>query len=1553
MRLLSVVRLAVGISLLSGMVFAQAPVPAALQLATAQVQAAVDAGQAASTQTHQALATRQQMLLGVIRQNPEAARAFALPLATRQALLQADPTTAPLLEYEINKTGELTESVADSWTDGTSQTRWALHTATADLDLSLPAALLATVPVNHHLVTVRGLGLADVVAADRVVEASPEEAAGCTPARSTSATDPKSTAPATCSPLGQQRIAVLIVKFPAATPAFPTGLDQAAYWNQVLFGANPSVNTYWNEVSQGQTSATGDVYGPFQLSTQYDCTTTSAMQTAAIAAAAGTVDFSQYNRIIIVYPVTSCTFGGLGNIGCQSASATIAHQYSVVWLPISPNYRADFTYPQMWGGTSHELGHNLGLNHGNTLDFNAISLGPLDFSTTNPGTVVGSGSGSGSGSNLAAVNTEYGDNFDVMGYPWTYGGPYNAVHRTKILGWIPQTDERDITANGTFTLVPAENASGLRALHVLRDPSSTSWLWVEFHQSIGYYESANFSGHTSSGDTETTGAQIHYDTPFTNGSNPYTYLLDMTPVASQTTGNNNFYDGTLAPGKSWSDPYSLLTLTVGTQTSAGLNVTVSYDTPCATLALNSSAITAAGGAGTLTITAPSSCNWTVTSNATWITFPGATTGSGSAVIAFTAAANSSSLQRNTFLTAQRQSLGLVQPGTNITLTSIAPNQGSSIAGTSSPFTLAFSDAAGLNDVSQLNFDYTGLGTPDCQVSVVWNNSNPYLYLYSNGAFGSGLQVGAAGSLTSPSCNISGPASSFTVTGNSATLTLGLTFTTAFLGEHNITVNAYGKVANTAVVPLGVWTVTALQSLVSTTTRLTASPATTSSFGQSVVFTAAVSSGSGTVSFLDGSTSIGSAPVTNGTATLTTTALAVGSHSITAAYAGDSSDAASTSSALAYTVTQKTSAATTTTLTALPATAPYGTGINLNAVVSPAAATGYVAFVDTSNANAPVAQNVTLSNGLAATTTNPLSLGTHQLAANYSGDGNYTASNSALVTVTVTQAISSTRLTATPQPVSFGSSLTLAATVTSPGGTGSVTWMEGATTLGKVTLVQVGNTGTASLTMSTLSAGTHNVTAIYSGDTNVAGSTSAVVAVVVSQAASAIVLTPSATTVSVGAGLTLSAAVTPNAATGTVTFYSSGVAIGTGSLANGVATFAATTAVAGTFTYTAAYGGDTNDAPATSAGVAVTVTSVPTTTTTLAGTLSSIVPSATAMLAAHVIPSSGNSPTGNVTLFDGGAAIQTVGLSSGTANFPLSALSLGTHSFTAVYAGSPNAFVGSTSNVFPLLVAKLANSFAVVGSASTTFAGGSVTLTATPTAPAGAQPGAQTGGTVTFTDGSTTLGTVVIANGATASYTVSNLAAGTHQFGALYSGSIDLNGSTGSPFGVGVQDFALAVPVNSATITSGSSQAYPLTLTPGSAGFTSAIALVCSGAPAGATCSINPGSVTPGTGPATATLDVTTTAHPAPAAGWLLIALAPGLLALRRCNRRRLDGLLAICVAFAMLAAATGCSPGTFMDTGSGSGNGGTPAGTYMLTITGTATGATNLTHATTVSLTVK
>jgi hypothetical protein len=88
------------------------------------------------------------------------------------------------------------------------------------------------------------------------------------------------------------------------------------------------------------------------------------------------------------------------------------------------------------------------------------------------------------------------------------------------------------------------------------------------------------------------------------------------------------------------------------------------------------------------------------------------------------------------------------------------------------------------------------------------------------------------------------------------------------------------------------------------TVLTASPNPSTS-GQSVTFTATVTSSGGTptgmVTFYDGATALGSATLSGGTATFTTALLSVGGHSITAVYGGDANFAASTSSTLTQTV----------------------------------------------------------------------------------------------------------------------------------------------------------------------------------------------------------------------------------------------------------------------------------------------------------------------------------------------------------------------------------------------------------------------------------------------------------------------------------------------------------------------------------------------------------------------------------------------------------------------------------------------------------------------------
>jgi hypothetical protein len=85
------------------------------------------------------------------------------------------------------------------------------------------------------------------------------------------------------------------------------------------------------------------------------------------------------------------------------------------------------------------------------------------------------------------------------------------------------------------------------------------------------------------------------------------------------------------------------------------------------------------------------------------------------------------------------------------------------------------------------------------------------------------------------------------------------------------------------------------------TTISASPASQSSFGKTVKFTAVVTPSAATdeVQFLDGSTVIGTATLSGGTAVFSTSSLAVGSHSIKASYNGDSNVNPSSSSFLSY------------------------------------------------------------------------------------------------------------------------------------------------------------------------------------------------------------------------------------------------------------------------------------------------------------------------------------------------------------------------------------------------------------------------------------------------------------------------------------------------------------------------------------------------------------------------------------------------------------------------------------------------------------------------------
>lgn len=280
----------------------------------------------------------------------------------------------------------------------------------------------------------------------------------------------------------------------------------------------------------------------------------------------------------------------------------------------------------------------------------------------------------------------------------------------------------------------------------------------------------------------------------------------------------------------------------------------------------------------------------------------------------------------------------------------------------------------------------------------------------------------------------------------------------------------------------------------TTTNLTSS-ANPSTPGQAVTFTATVTtSGPGTptgvVVWWDGTTELGNFALNGNSASLTTSTLSLGTHSITANYGGDAVFAASTSKVLTQTVSNTTTTSTSLASSANPST--VGQPVTFTATVTPNGSgtpTGTVTFKD----GASTLGNGSLNNGRATLATSSLSTGSHSITAVYGGDSNFSGSTSAALSQTVTGntgGTTSASVSGSPNPATVGETVTFTTTVRPSGSgtpTGTVTFEDGTTDLGTSPL----SGGQAVLSTSTLSQGAHSITAVYSGDSNFTGSTSAV------------------------------------------------------------------------------------------------------------------------------------------------------------------------------------------------------------------------------------------------------------------------------------------------------------------------------------------------------------------------------------------------------------------------------------------------------------------------------
>jgi plastocyanin len=413
-----------------------------------------------------------------------------------------------------------------------------------------------------------------------------------------------------------------------------------------------------------------------------------------------------------------------------------------------------------------------------------------------------------------------------------------------------------------------------------------------------------------------------------------------------------------------------------------------------------------------------------------------------------------------------------------------------------------------------------------------------------------------------------------VLGGSATITANF----AVGGTHPVQASYSGDWRNTASIS------PALSQMVSPAASSTtlASASNPLLLGQSVLLTARIvaPNSTGTVTFKDGSTTLGSATVSASVATLSTSFSLTGVHALSASFGGNPSAAASSSNVVSETVNPTPSR---TDFKTSMNPAPVGQSILLSAAVTPASGSGTATFKDGNT----VLGTVAVTAGAASLPTSFQTLGSHTLSVAFSGTALVAASQSATLAQSVIAASSKTTLATSATAPALGQTFTLSAAVTGWKPTGAVTFFDAGKAIGSSAL---GATGLATLTTSLGTIGTHSLSASYAGNALNTASASAAVSLAVSGAASQTVVSASPSTVTVGQAVILTAKVTGSNPTGTVTFSNGSAPMATAGLVSGSAVFTTTFSTAGTYSILASYSGNASNAPSASARFTLNVTS---------------------------------------------------------------------------------------------------------------------------------------------------------------------------------------------------------------------------------------------------------------------------------------------------------------------------------------------------------------------------
>jgi hypothetical protein len=244
-----------------------------------------------------------------------------------------------------------------------------------------------------------------------------------------------------------------------------------------------------------------------------------------------------------------------------------------------------------------------------------------------------------------------------------------------------------------------------------------------------------------------------------------------------------------------------------------------------------------GGPSNLTVITEAECAWTAISDLSWVTVSSGSSGTGSGSVQLAIAPNAGISRVGTVAIAGQSvvisQLGIPPPSA----VSASPSKGS---GLSQTFTATFSDGAGAGDIvtARILINSSFLGTNACY--LVYKAGTGVLNLLSDaGVPQSGIAISTPGTLSNSQCTVNVGASSVVSSGNTLTLNLAVTFTSAFAGAKDIYLEAQSTTVVGRWLQMGTWSVPESSSA---PTSVSVSPS--SGSGSSQMFTATFSDAAG-------------------------------------------------------------------------------------------------------------------------------------------------------------------------------------------------------------------------------------------------------------------------------------------------------------------------------------------------------------------------------------------------------------------------------------------------------------------------------------------------------------------------------------------------------------------------------------------------------------------------------------------------------------------------------------------------------------------------------------